>query len=54
MRPKTLFGWFNMLVRGYKYNEETAYILDHTFRPNHRLLSIIETRRQKNKSSEKN
>jgi len=49
MHPKTFYGWYNVLVRGYNYNEETAYLLDHTFRPNHRLLSVVEKQGKKPK-----
>jgi hypothetical protein len=41
MYPKTLYGWYNTLVRGYIYNEKTAHILDHTFKPSPRLLSTM-------------
>ena len=41
MLPTTLKGWFNTIVRSYPYNEKTADILDHTFRPSPRLLSTL-------------
>jgi hypothetical protein len=41
MNPKTPYGWFNMVVRGYPYNERTAYLLDQNFNPNRRLLSTL-------------
>jgi len=41
MYPKTLYGWYNKLVRGYPYNEKTAHILDHTFKPSSRLVSTL-------------
>jgi len=41
MVPTTLKGWLNSIVRGYPYNEKTADILDHTFRPSARLLSTL-------------
>jgi len=41
MYPKTLYGWYNKLVRGYPYNEKTANILDHTFKPSSRLVSTL-------------
>jgi hypothetical protein len=41
MNQKTLYGWFNMVVRGYPYNEKTAYLLDQNFNPNRRLLSTL-------------
>ena len=46
MYPKTLYGWYNRLVRGYPYNEKTAHILDHTFKPNPRLLSTLANRKR--------
>lgn len=51
MYPKTIYGWYNNLVRGYPYNKKTAYILDNTFKPNDRLLSTIENRKDRGKSS---
>lgn len=44
MYPKTLYGWYNMLIRGYPYNAKTAPFLDHIFKPNPRLLSTLEER----------
>ena len=41
MNPKTPYGWFNMVVRGYPYNDKTAYLLDQNFNPNRRLLSTL-------------
>jgi hypothetical protein len=41
MYPKTLYGWYNKIVRGYTYNEKTARILDSTFNPSPRLLSTM-------------
>ena len=41
MNPKTPYGWFNLVVRGYPYNEKTAYLLDQNFNPNRRLLSTL-------------
>lgn len=51
MHPTTLKGWYNTIVRGYPYNEKTAYILDHTFRPSPRLLSTLVDRRSKAESN---
>ena len=50
MYPKTLYGWYNKLVRGHPYNEKTAYILDYTFKPSTRLLSILEDRNRRIKA----
>jgi hypothetical protein len=47
MIPKTPYGWFNMVVRGYPYNEKTAYLLDHNFNPNRRLLSTLVDQKKK-------
>lgn len=47
MRPKTIYGWYNKLVRGHAYNPKTAYILDHSFKPSKRLLSTLEDRTPK-------
>jgi len=41
MYPKTPYGWYNKLVRGYPYNKKTAHLLDYTFKPNPRLLSTL-------------
>lgn len=41
MNPKTPYGWYNLVVRGYPYNEKTAYLLDQNFNPNRRLLSTL-------------
>ena len=51
MHPKTLIGWYNVLVRGHLYNEKTAHLLDHTFKPSPRLLSTLGERNRRNKSS---
>ena len=42
MYPKTPYGWYNKIVRGYPYNEKTAHILDHTFKPSLRLLTTVD------------
>lgn len=42
MYPKTPYGWYNKIVRGYPYNEKTAHILEHTFKPSPRLLTNID------------
>lgn len=42
MFPITLKGWFNKVVRGYPYNEKTAFLLDHTYRPGPRFLSTLQ------------
>lgn len=52
MYPKTFYGWYNKLVRGYPYNEKTAYILDRTFKPSPRLLSTLEDRNFRKKSTD--
>lgn len=44
MYPKTVYGWYNKIVRGYSYNERTAIILDNTFNPSPRLLSTMDRR----------
>jgi hypothetical protein len=41
MYPRTPYGWYNVFVRGYPYNERTAPILDHMFKPSPRLLSTF-------------
>ena len=46
MRPKTARGWYNKFVRGYPYDEKTAHILDHTFKPNPRLISTLVDRKK--------
>ena len=56
MVPKTFYGWYNVIVRGYAYNDKTATILDDTFRPSPRLMSIVDRhqprrRVRKNKNS---
>ena len=33
MKPKTPYGWVNVIVRGYDYNEKTARYLDRTANP---------------------
>jgi hypothetical protein len=53
MYPKTIYGWYNNIIRGYPYNEKTAYILDHTFKPNSRLISTLEKKKHRKKSSNK-
>ncbi len=53
MHPKTLYGWYNKIVRDYPYNEKTAHVLDHTFKPSSRLLSTQENRDWRTKSSER-
>ena len=45
MHPTTLIGWYNTIVRGYPYNEKTAYILDYTLKPSPRFLSTLADRR---------
>ena len=54
MHPKTFYGWYNKLIRGYTYNEKTAYLLDHSFRPNRRLLSTLDNEKDTIKLSEDN
>lgn len=54
MHPKTFYGWYNKLIRGYTYNEKTAHLLDHNFRPNRRLLSRLENEKDTIKISEDN
>ena len=54
MNPKTLYGWFNVVVRGYPYNENTAYLLDHNFNPNRRLLSTLLDRKEDVKLFDRN
>ena len=49
MYPKTIYGWYNSIVRGYPYNEKTAYILDHTFKPNARLISTLQNKKHREK-----
>lgn len=51
MHPKTISGWYNNIIRGFPYNEKTAYFLDHTLKPNPRLLSTLENRKHRDKSS---
>ena len=51
MYPKTPAGWYNVIVRGYPYNEKTAHILDYTFKPSPRLLSTLEDRNMRIKTS---
>jgi len=41
MYPKTIFGWYNKLIRGHTYNQNTAYILDYYFNPSKRHLSTL-------------
>jgi hypothetical protein len=53
MYPKTIYGWYNSIIRGYSYNEKTAYMLDHTFKPNARLISTLEDKKHREKSSSK-
>jgi len=53
MYPKTLYGWYNKIVRDYPYNEKTAHVLDHTFKPSSRLLSTLVDREGRTKSSER-
>jgi hypothetical protein len=53
MYPKTIYGWYNSVIRGYSYNEKTAYMLDHTFKPNARLISTLENKKHREKSSSK-
>lgn len=50
MYPRTIFGWYNSMIRGYPYNDKTAYILDHTLKPNARLMSTLEKRKHREKS----
>ena len=52
MYPKTLCGWYNKLVRDCPYNEKTAHILDHTFKPSSRLLSTLTNRNWRTKASD--
>lgn len=52
MYPKTLYGWYNKLVRGYPYNEKTAHILDHTSTPSSRLVSTLVSRNGSVKTSD--
>jgi hypothetical protein len=54
MHPKTFYGWYNKLIRGYNYNDKTAHLLDHNFRPNRRLLSTLENGKDTIKLSEDN
>lgn len=54
MHPKTFYGWYNKLIRGYTYNEKTAHLLDRNFRPNRRLLSTLVTEKDTIKLSEDN
>ena len=54
MNPKTPYGWFNVVVRGYPYNERTAYLLDHNFNPNRRLLSTLFERKENVKLLDRN
>lgn len=54
MHPKTFYGWYNKLIRGYTYNEKTAQFLDHNFKPNRRLLSTLENEKYKIQLSEDN
>lgn len=53
MYPKTIYGWYNKLVRCYPYNEKTAHILDHTFKPSPRLLSTLVNQNWKTKSPDR-
>jgi hypothetical protein len=52
MYPKTLYGWYNKLVRGCPYNQKTAHILDYTFKPSSRLLSTLANPNWRKKSSD--
>ena len=52
MYPKTLCGWYNKLVRDYPYNEQTAHILDHSFKISPRLLSTLVNRNRRLKSTD--
>ena len=52
MHPKTFYGWYNKLVRGYPYNEKTAYILDYTFNPSTKFLSVLQNKNRGIKFSE--
>ena len=54
MNPKTPYGWYNMIIRGYPYNKKTAYLLDHNFKPSQRLLSTLVSRRRTIKMPEVN
>ena len=54
MHPKTFYGWYNKLIRGYTYNEKNPHLLDRNFRPNRRLLSTLETEKDTIKLSEDN
>ena len=54
MHPKTFYGWYNKLIRGYTYNEKTAHLLDRSFRPNRRLLSTLENEKDTIKLSKDN
>ena len=51
MYPKTIYGWYNHIIRSYPYNDKTAYILDQTLKPNARLISTLEDRKHKEESS---
>lgn len=42
MYPKTFCGWYNKIVHGYVYNKKTASLLDCTFNPSPRLLSMLD------------
>ena len=54
MNPKTLYGWFNVVIRGYPYNKKTAYLLDHHLNPNRRLLSTLFDRKDNVKLFDRN